>query len=130
MHRLSAYDRALDMHHIGTPGMGIELLGCRPHWTGPLCEIGNSWRSIYQMTTSREQAPDEGNCERATARVMETGEWLGDVTSKPIDRFAVEPVRKPIGNLLAMKIPRRQAIRHGKSRKGPWYEWPRRLPAS
>ena len=111
---------ATSLHHVGTLVKGIKLLGCRPHWTSLLFEMGISSRLVYQMTTSREQAPDEGNCERATARVMETGEWLGDVTSKPIDRFASETVRKPIGNLLAMKIPRRQAIRHGKSRKGPW----------
>ncbi len=30
-------------------------------------------------------------------------------------------VRKRIRNLLAMKVPRRQAIRHGKSRKSPSY---------
>ena len=101
--------------------MGIELLGCRPHWTGPLCEIGISWRSVYQMTTSREQARDECNCARATERRMESCEWLGDVTSKSIDRFAVETVRKRIQNLLALNVPRRQAIRHGKNRKGLWH---------
>jgi hypothetical protein len=41
---------------------------------------------------------------------MESGEWLGDVTSKSIDRFAVETLRKRIGNLLALNVPRRQAI--------------------
>jgi RNA-directed DNA polymerase len=30
-------------------------------------------------------------------------------------------VRTRIRNLLAMNVPRRQAIRHGKSRKGPWH---------
>jgi hypothetical protein len=43
------------------------------------------------------------------------------VTSKSIDRFAVETVRKHIRNLLAMNVPRRQAIWHGKIRKGPWH---------
>ena len=38
-----------------------------------------------------------------------------------MDRFAVETLRKRIRNLLAMNVPRRQAIRHGKSRKGPWH---------
>ena len=52
---------------------------------------------------------------------MESCEWLGTVTSKPIDRFAAETVRKRIGNLLALNVLRRQAIRHGKSRKGPWH---------
>jgi hypothetical protein len=52
---------------------------------------------------------------------METCEWLGNLTSNSIDRFAVESVRKPLRNLLAMNVPRRQAIRHGKSRKGPWH---------
>ena len=106
---------------LATPVMGIELSGCRPHWTSPLCEIGISSRSVYQMTPSREQARAEGNCARATARRMESCEWLGNVTTEPIDRFAAETVRKRIGNLLAMNVPRRQAIRHGKSRKGPWH---------
>ena len=66
------------------------------------------------MTPSREQALREGNCARATEPGMEACEWLGTVTSKPIDRFAVETVRKLIGNLLAMKVPRRQAIRHAR----------------
>ena len=109
------------MHHIGTPGMGIELLGCRPHWTGLLCEIGISSRSVYQMTLSRKQARAVCNYARATEPGMETCEWLGNVTSKSIDRFAVETLRKRIGNLLAMNVPRRQAIRYGKSRKGPWH---------
>jgi hypothetical protein len=52
---------------------------------------------------------------------MESGEWLGDVTSKSTDRFVFETVRKRIRNLLALNVPRRQAIRHGKSRKGPWH---------
>ena len=49
---------------------------------------------------------------------METCEWLGNLTSNSFDRFAVESVRKPLRNLLAMNVPRRQAIRHN-SRKGP-----------
>ena len=106
---------------LATPVMVIELLGCRPHWTSPLSEIGISSRSVYQMTTSREQAPDEDNCARATARGMETCEWMGNVTSKSIDRVAVKTVRKRIRNLLAMNVPRRQAIRYGKSRKGLWH---------
>ena len=57
--------------------MGIELLGCRPHWTSPLCEIGISRRSVYQMTTSREQALGEGNCARATERGKEACECMG-----------------------------------------------------
>ena len=40
--------------------MGIGLWGL-----SPLCEIGISRRSVYQMTTSREQARGEGNCGRA-----------------------------------------------------------------
>jgi hypothetical protein len=78
------------------------------------------------MTTSREQAPDEGNCARATERGKETCEWLGNVTSKPIDRFAVETLRKRIRNLLAMNVPRRQAIRHARVVKALG-TWPRRL---
>ena len=101
--------------------MGLELLGRRPHWTSPLCEIGISSRPVYQMTASREQARAEGNCARATARRMESCEWLGNVTTESIDRFAVETLRKRIRHLLAMNVPRRQAIRHGKSRKGPWH---------
>ena len=39
------------VHGIGTPVMRISLWGL-----GPLCEIGISARSVYQMTTSRVQA--------------------------------------------------------------------------
>ena len=49
-----------------TPVMGIGLWG-----SSPLCEIGISRRSIYQTTTSREQARGEGNCGRATERGKE-----------------------------------------------------------
>jgi hypothetical protein len=49
------------VHGFGTPVMGIGLWGL-----GPLCEIGISRRSVYQMTTSREQARGEGNCGRVT----------------------------------------------------------------
>jgi len=101
--------------------MGIELLGCRPQWTSPLCEVETSGRSVYQMTASRGQARGEGNCARATELGMETWEWLGNLTSKSIDRFAVETVRKRIRNLIAMNVPRRQAIRDGKVCKGPWH---------
>jgi hypothetical protein len=52
---------------------------------------------------------------------MESCEWLGDVTSKSIDRFAVETLRKRLRNLLALNVPKRQAIRYGKSRKSPWH---------
>ena len=72
------------------------------------------------MTTSREQARAECNCARATERGKEACEWMGNVTSKPIDRFAVETLRNRIRNLLAMNVPPRQAIRHGKSCKSPW----------
>jgi hypothetical protein len=72
------------------------------------------------MTPSREQARDEGNCARATELGMKTCEWLGNVTSKSIDRFVVETVRKRLRNLLAMNVPRRQAIPR-KSLEGPWH---------
>jgi hypothetical protein len=52
---------------------------------------------------------------------METCEWLGNLKSKPVDRFAVETVRKRAPNLLAMNVPRRQSIRHCKRRKDPWH---------
>jgi len=52
---------------------------------------------------------------------MEACEWLGIVTSKSIDRFVVETVRKRLRNMIAMKGLRRQAIRHAKSRRGPWH---------
>jgi RNA-directed DNA polymerase len=51
---------------------------------------------------------------------METCEWLGNLTSKSIDRFAVETVRKPLRNLLAMNVPRRQVIPR-KSLEDPWH---------
>ena len=56
---------------------GHELLGCRPPWTSPLCEIGISWGSVYQMITSREQALGEGNCARVTERGKEACECMG-----------------------------------------------------
>ena len=52
--------------------MGIDSWG-----SSPLYEIGISRRSVYQMTTSREQALGEGNCARATERGKEACEWLG-----------------------------------------------------
>ena len=56
---------------------GRELVGCSPRWTSPLCEIGISRRSVYQMKTSREQALGEGNCARATERGEEACEYMG-----------------------------------------------------
>ena len=56
---------------------GHELLGCHPPWTSPLCEIGISRRSVYQMTASREQALGEGNCVRVTKRGKEACECMG-----------------------------------------------------
>jgi len=55
-------DRMLRCTVLCTPVMGIGLWGL-----SPLCEIGISRRSVYQMTTSREQARGEGNCGRATS---------------------------------------------------------------
>ena len=51
---------ATSVHALGTPVMGIGLWGLCP-----LCEIGISRRSVYQMTASREQALGEGCCRRA-----------------------------------------------------------------
>ena len=65
-------DRALRCNFLGTPVMGIGLWG-----SSPLCEIGISRRSVYQMTTSREQARGEGNCGRATDRGKEACECMG-----------------------------------------------------
>ncbi len=65
-------DRMLRCTVLCTPVMGIGLWGL-----SPLCEIGISRRSVYQMTTSREQARGEGNCGRATNRGKEACEWLG-----------------------------------------------------
>jgi hypothetical protein len=100
------------VQHFGTPVMGIELLGCRRYWVRPVCEIGNPGKSVYQMTASGKQARSEGNCGRA----KEVREWLGNLTSKPIDHFAVETLRKRLRHLLAMKFSRRQTIRDGKGR--------------
>jgi hypothetical protein len=44
---------------------GIEFLGCRSHWTSPLCEIRISRLSVYQMVTSGEQARGEDDFARA-----------------------------------------------------------------
>ena len=57
---------------LDTPVMGIGLWGL-----SPLCEIGISRRSVYQMTTSREQARGEGNCGRATDRGKEACDCMG-----------------------------------------------------
>jgi hypothetical protein len=54
------------VHRIGTPVMGISLWG-----SSPLCEIGISRRSVYQMATSREQALGEGNCASEGDRAWE-----------------------------------------------------------
>ena len=63
---------ATSVHGYGTPVMGIGLWG-----SSPLCEIGITRRSVYQMTTSREQARGEGNCARATERGKEACECMG-----------------------------------------------------
>jgi hypothetical protein len=52
--------------------MGISLWG-----SSPLCEIGISRRSVYQMKTSREQARGEGNCAGATQGGKEACECMG-----------------------------------------------------
>ena len=52
--------------------MGMRLWGL-----SPLCEIGISRRSVYQMNTSREQARGEGNCGRGTDRGEEACECMG-----------------------------------------------------
>ncbi len=54
---------AAPVHRFGAPVMGIGLWGL-----SPLCEIGISRRSVYQMTTPREQARGEGNCRRVSDR--------------------------------------------------------------
>ncbi len=114
--QVQAADRGFTCNIFCAPVICIELLGCRRLWATPLCEIGVPKGSVYQMTASREQARGEGNCARATELGMETCEWLGNLTSKSIHRFAVETVRKPLRKLLAMNVPRRQAFRQGKSR--------------
>ena len=70
--------------------------------------------SLYQNDTV------EGTSNRATERVMKAREWLGNVTSKPIDRFVLEDVRKRLRHSLAMNVPKRQAI-PGKILEGPWH---------
>ena len=77
--QVNTADKGRRVHAIGAPVMGIGLWGL-----SPVCEIGISRRSVYQMTASREQSLGEANCGGAN-------------------------------------VPRRQAIRHGKSRKGPWH---------
>ncbi len=71
MRRRGTVARALGVHAIGTPVMGIGLWGL-----SPLCEISVARRSVYQMTTSGEQARGEGTCGRATNRGKEACEWL------------------------------------------------------
>ena len=60
------------MHAIGYARHGHCLWGL-----SPLCEIGISRRSVYQMTTSREQALGEGNCVRVNERGKEACECMG-----------------------------------------------------
>ena len=62
------------VQHFGTPVMGISLWG-----SSPLCEIGISRRSVYQMKTSREQARGEGNCAGVTQGGKEACECMGRV---------------------------------------------------
>ena len=71
-HTSKRLDRGLRLQRFGTPVMGIDLWGL-----SPLCEIGISRRSVYQMTTSREQARGEGNCGRVTDRGKEACECMG-----------------------------------------------------
>jgi hypothetical protein len=72
-HKTTA-DRVLGVHGFGTPVMGISQLG-----SSPMCEIGTSGRSVYQMKNSREQALGEGNCVRVTERGKEACECMGTV---------------------------------------------------
>jgi RNA-directed DNA polymerase len=51
---------------------------------------------------------------------MKAREWLGNVSSKLIDRFVLEHDRKRLRHLLAMQVPKRQAIPR-KSLEGPWH---------
>jgi len=99
---------------LGTPGMGIGLWGL-----SPLCEIGISRRSVYQMTTSREQARGEGNCGRVTDRGKETCEWLGkrrvcrlpSVRHAPLECILTESARPRRKQLRVNLLPRdRNAI--------------------
>jgi hypothetical protein len=76
--------------------MGISLWG-----SSPLCEIGISRRSIYQMTASREQARGEGNCVRVTERGKEACECMGkrrvcrltSVRRSPLECILTKPAR-------------------------------------
>ena len=68
------------VQHFGTPVMGISLWG-----SSPLCEVGISRRSVYQMKTSREQALGEGNRVKATERGKEAcNAW---VSVESVDGF-------------------------------------------
>ena len=64
----------------GTPVMGIGLWGL-----SPLCEIGISRRSVYQMTTSKILAHGEGWCRGANE--------LANLRGTAAGLLCVEPTR-------------------------------------
>jgi hypothetical protein len=89
------------MDFFDTPVVGIELLACRPHWTSPLCEIGFSGRSVYQMTTPREQALGKGNCGRSNDRGKEACEChdsraRGFVSEELMGRSCSSSLNRPV----------------------------------
>jgi len=64
------------VHCIGTLVMGIENWGCSSTLDQSPARARNLWRSVYQMTDSREQTRGEGNGARATERGKEVYECL------------------------------------------------------
>jgi hypothetical protein len=66
----------LGVHRIGTPVMGIELLGCHPHWTSPQCEIGiptdiSIPKQIFKGTIARK---DKHSGTARVVRVLGNGQ--------------------------------------------------------
>jgi hypothetical protein len=80
---------ATSVHYIVTSVMGIDSLGCPPHWTSPLCEVETFGSLVYQMTASRDQAHGQDACEWrwhdeclvVRARSFESQEILGRACS-------------------------------------------------
>ena len=77
------------VQHFGTPVKGISLWG-----SSPLCEIGISRRSVYQMKTSREQARGEGYCAISLLKVLvtERGEEACECMGRVAGLLGVESV--------------------------------------
>jgi hypothetical protein len=90
---------ATSVHYIVTSVMGIDSLGCPPHWTSPLCEVETFGSLVYQMTASRDQAHGQDACEWrrydeclvGRVRSFEPQELIGRACSSSWNRPVADP---------------------------------------